>query len=287
MTTYRNIEVTPLTGTIGAEIGGVDLRAPSDEQVAEMHAALMDHLVVFVRGQDLTDDEHIALASHFGTPNIYPPNRARGVLRPLEFIEDDASSPPKADLWHTDVAFLPEPPDIAVLSMRESPPFGGDTLWCNLYGVHDALSPTMQALVADLRLDVHPGPDMAAKITAQFGADVFAKVADEYQGWEQPLVRVHPVTGRRALYMCGAYVRGIVGMHPDEADALLALLRRRLEDPNHHVRWRWRDHDVAIWDERCTNHRAIGDHYPQHRLVRRCTVGAARALGPSEATRAA
>ena len=137
----------------------------------------------------------------------------------------------------------------------------------------------MQELIAPLRWDVHPGDDMRRKITAQFGAEVFEKVQHEYGGAEQPIVRVHPVTGRRALFLCGAYIRGIVGMSDAEADALVPLLRHTVEDPNVQVRWKWRPHDLAVWDERCTNHRATGDHFPSHRLVRRCTVGAAAAVG--------
>jgi len=273
------IEVVPLTKHIGAEIRGVDVRAIDAEQHAEINQALMDHLVIFFRGQDITDDEHIAFASRFGEPNIYPPNRARGVHVPLEWIEDTPESPPKADLWHTDVAFLPEPPDVAVLSMQDTPATGGDTLWASLYAAHDSLSPLMQQLISPLFFDVHPGDDMRRKITMQFGAEVFDKVEAEFAGWQQPVVRVHPVTGRRALFLCGAYIKGIVGMRAEESDALIPVLRHTVEDPNVQCRWRWRRHDLAVWDERSTNHRATGDHYPNHRLVRRCTVGASPAVG--------
>jgi taurine dioxygenase len=273
------MEIVPLTARIGAEVRGVDVRTLDDAQFAQVHRALLDHLVLFFRDQPVSDDEHIAFASRFGTPNIYPPNRARGVLRPLELIEDTADSPPKADLWHTDVAFLPEPPDIAVLSMRDTPATGGDTLWASLYAAHDSLSPVLQERLAPLLWDVHPGDDMRRKITAQYGAEVFDKVAEEFAGWQQPIVRVHPDTGRRALFLCGLYIKGIVGMHAAEADALIPLLRHTVEDPNVQVRWKWRNDDLVVWDERCTNHRATGDHYPAHRLVRRCTVGASTAVG--------
>ena len=279
MTTARQLEVVPLTANIGAEIRGVDVRSLDDAQFAIVHQALMDHLVIFLRGQELTDDEHIAFAARFGPPNIYPPNRARGVFVPLEWIEDTADSPPKADLWHTDVAFLPEPPDVGVLNMQDTPDAGGDTLWASLYAAHDALSPVMQKLLAPLMFDVHPGDDMRRKITMQFGADVFDKVEAEFSGWHQPIVRVHPITGRRALFLCGAYIKGIVGMTAEESDALIPVLRRTVEDPNLQCRWKWQRHDLAIWDERATNHRATGDHYPAHRLVRRCTIGASPVIG--------
>lgn len=273
--------VTPVSPALGAEVEGLDLRRPLDGGQAEaLRSLLAQHLVLFFRDQELTDDQHLAFAATFGVPNVYPVTRARGLDLPLEWLVDTADSPPKADLWHTDAAFLPEPPDVAVLAMQETPPTGGDTLWANLYALHDALSPTLQAAVAPLWLDLHPGEFFRDKVVQQFGDEVFDRVAGEFAGAQHPLVRVHPVTGRRALFLCGAYVRGIAGLHPDESDALLALVRRGLDDPNHQVRWRYRPHDVVVWDERCTNHRAVGDHYPARRVVRRCTVGASVPVGP-------
>jgi taurine dioxygenase len=278
---YRTIDVVPVAARIGAQVDGVDLTSSlSEAQVAEIHDALMRHLVLFFRGQDLTDEQHIAFAARFGVPNIYPPNRARGIIEPLEWIEDSETSPPKTDLWHTDVAFMPKPPEVAVLNMRAAAPVGGDTLWLNLYEVHDALSPVMQELVAGLELDLHPGDDMKTKLELQFGPGIFEEVEAEFSGCLHPLVRVHPVTGRRALFMCGRYVKGLAGLHPAESETLLRLLAAGLEDPNFQCRWRWQDFDVAVWDERCTNHRALSDHYPEHRLVRRCTVGASAPFGP-------
>ena len=272
--------MTPLSPAIGALIDGVDLRAPlGDAERDEIQAALWRHLVLFFRGQELSDAEHLAFARVFGRPNVFPTTAARGLDEPLEWIVDGPESPPKADLWHTDVAFLAEPPDVAVLCMRETPAAGGDTLWLSLYAVHDALSPAMQELLADLEQDLHPGPNFEATTTRLFGAEVYRRVADRFQGARHPLVRIHPVTGRPALYLCGAYVRGIAGMHAEESDALLAFLRSRLHDPNAQCRWRWQPHDVAVWDERCTNHRALSDHHPSRRVVRRCTVGAGVPVG--------
>jgi taurine dioxygenase len=270
------MKITPYARSLGAVVSGLDLRQPlADEEFQTIHNALMEHLVLFFREQDLSNEEHIAFASRFGAPNIYPTNRARGVLEPLEFIEDTPDSPPKADLWHTDAAFLAQPPDIAVLNMRKVAPVGGDTLWLNLYAAYDKLSPPMQHVVDQLYWDVHVGEWFHNATVVQYGEEIFQKVAAEFQGARHPIVRVHPVTGRKALYMCGDYIKGIAGMHPQESTLLRNYLRSLLDDPNIQVRWHYEPHDVVIWDERCTNHRALGDHYPAHRLVRRCTVGAA------------
>jgi len=280
VTPLRTLELFPLTPVIGARVEGLDLRHPLDEaQRAALRDALARHLVLFFRDQELTDAQHVTFASIFGEPNVFPTTAARGLDEPLEWIEDGPESPPKTDLWHTDVAFLAEPPDAAVLCMRETPPAGGDTLWLSLYAVHDALSPVMQELVADLEQDLHPGPDFEATTRRLWGDAVYRRVADRFQGARHPLVRIHPVTGRPALFLCGSYVRGIAGMRQDESDALLAFLRSRLHDPNAQCRWRWQAHDVAVWDERCTNHRGLSDHFPSRRVVRRCTVGAGIPVG--------
>jgi taurine dioxygenase len=277
---YATIEVEPVTNVIGAVVSGVDLREElTDAQVSDIRAALLAHLVLFFRDQDLTDEQHRAFAARFGTPNVYPATRARGLDQPIEWIEDTPDSPPKADLWHTDVAFLPEPPDLAVLNIRVVPPVGGDTLWASLYAAYESLSTPMQAIVDQLDLDLHPGDDLEAKLTLQFGHEVFEKVAAEFAGATHPLVRVHPETGRKALFLCGAYVRGIAGMTDAESRMLYGYLRTVVTDPNMQCRWQWRPYDLVMWDERCTNHRAVGDHYPAHRLVRRCTVGASRPAG--------
>ena len=275
-----SVRVTPIARSLGAIVSGVDLRDRlSDEEFAVIDDALMQHLVLFFREQDIDDAQHLAFASRFGTPNVYPTTRARGLDVPIEFIEDTPDSPPKADLWHTDAAFLAEPPDIAVLSMRVTAPIGGDTLWLNLYAAYDKLSPTMQQVVDPLTWDVHVGDWFRDATIGQFGEEIYQRVADQFRGAQHPIVRVHPVTGRKALYMCGDYIKGITGMHKAESDLLLRFLRSQLDDPNIQVRWHYEPNDVVVWDERCTNHRALSDHFPARRLVRRCTVGAARPAG--------
>ena len=278
---YETIGVTPLGPRIGAIVSGVDFRQPLEaEQVRELRQALLRHLVLFFRDQDLSDSEHLAAAAHFGTPNVYPVTKARGFDQPLEFIEDSEQSPPKTDLWHTDAAFLETPPDLAMLSMRLTPPAGGDTLWCSLYDAYQKLSPALRELADGLEQDLHPGDYFRKTVELQFGPGIYEKVAEEFKGSRHPLVRVHPETGRRALFLCGAFVRGLTGLAPEESELLYGYFRTLLHDPNLQCRWRWRVHDLAIWDERCTNHRALGDHHPARRRIRRCTIGASRPLGP-------
>jgi taurine dioxygenase len=174
--------------------------------------------------------------------------------------------------------FVARPPDIAVLSMLAAPPVGGDTLWASLYGAFDKLSPAMQAAVATLDLDLDLGTSREL-VRRMYDEEHFAAVVEPAATARHPLVRVHPETGRPALYLCGAFMHGISGMHHEESDALLGHLRSLLDDPNLQCRWRWEEHDVAMWDERCTNHRAVSDHYPQYRKIRRCLVGSGVPVG--------
>ena len=280
MATYATIGVEPLTATIGAVIHGVDATSALPAgQIDEMRRALLDHLVIFLRDQDLTEEQQLAFAANFGplNPGSIDP---RPNANPSYFVnlEDTPESPPKADRWHTDVPFVAEPPDIAFLNMRITPPVGGDTLWLNLSAVYDSLSPVMQELLAPLRLDIGLGAS-AATIKELFGEAYYNEVVVPFTSVQHPLVRVHPETGKRALFLCGSFMNRIVGLHDDESAALLDLLQRRLDDPNVQVRWKWAPYDLAIWDERCTNHRAMSDHFPAHRLIRRCLAGAGAPIG--------
>ncbi|HZP29293.1 MAG TPA: TauD/TfdA family dioxygenase, partial [Acidimicrobiia bacterium] len=199
MSDYRTIEVTPVTPAIGAQVDGLDLREPlSAEQRDEVQDALMRHLVLFFREQDLTEDQQLAFASNFGPPVSASINKARDPDALLFVtLEDSADSPPQSDRWHTDVAFVAEPPDIAVLNMRDTPPVGGDTMWLSLYAAYEALSPTMQEMIADLRLELDLGTTKDA-ILHMYGPEYLEEVLRQFENVRHPLVRVHPVTGRRA-----------------------------------------------------------------------------------------
>jgi taurine dioxygenase len=278
-------EVLPITGTIGAEVRGVDLSTELDEPtIATIRQALLDHLVLFFRDQPISPHQQLAFARRFGEARLpmggTPPD-SQGIDPYFDVLEDTPANPPKADFWHTDVAFLREPPDIAVLAMEETPPVGGDTNWLSLYALHDSLSPAIQELVSRLEWELHLGKPFRIAVTAMQGAEAYRQIAARVPVMRHPLVRIHPETGRRALFWCGPFIEGIAGLKPDESAALQQLLRGRLEDPNLQVRWRWRRHDIAMWDERCTNHRANSDHAPAYRRIRRCVVGSAVPQGPN------
>jgi taurine dioxygenase len=279
------IDVLPVTGCIGAEVRGIDLASDLDDAAVQaVRGALLDHLVLFFRDQELSPEQQLAFATRFGEARLPmggTPAASDGIDPYFDVLEDTPDNPPKADFWHTDVAFLREPPDIAVLVMEETPAVGGDTSWLNLYALYDGLSPAMQAVVAALEWELHLGEPFRLAVTAMQGEEAYRQIAARVPVMRHPMVRVHPETQRRALYWCGPFIERIAGLKPDESTVLLQLLRSRLDDLNLQVRWRWRQHDVAMWDERCTNHRANSDHAPSYRRIRRCVVGSAVPEGPA------
>ncbi|MCU1486046.1 MAG: putative taurine dioxygenase [Actinomycetia bacterium] len=266
------MEITKLNGALGAVIEGLHLETIDDAGFKDLANALLEHHVVFLRDQHLSEEGHRALARRFGTPSVFPVSAHLGSTEILGFIEDTAERPPKADGWHTDITWIDAPPQVAILCALDSPPHGGDTMWADLHGAWDRLSPTLQAALEPLQVRHSQGDGFWAAVGQTFSPEQLADLKATFPGAQHPLVRTHPITGRKALFVAGGFMQSIVGMHPDESELLLGWLKARIEDPNLQVRWHWHTGDVAIWDERCTNHRALADHWPQHRLMRRCTV---------------
>lgn len=273
------MRVHRLTGSLGARVDGVQLETIDDEAFAAIDDALMVHQVVFFRDQELSEDGQRALAERFGTPSVFPLGRHFGSTAVMSVIEDTADNGPDADGWHTDITWIEAPPKVAILAALVIPPFGGDTLWADLYGAYDRLSPTMRSIADGLTVRHTQGEGFWAAFAKRAGEGSLAELRRAFPPVEHPLVCTHPVTGRRALFVAGGFMESIVGMDPAESAWFLQHFQQQVENPNGQVRWAWRPGDVAIWDERCTNHRALADHYPQHRMMRRCTVDGAAPTG--------
>lgn len=270
--TNTEIEVTPLSHRIGARVDGVDLTNLDDAEFAIIDEALLRHQVIFLRGQELTADAQAAFAGRWGPLAVFPVAKMMGRDTTMSVIEDTVESPPATDTWHTDVTWIAEPPRIAVLYGDVIPPSGGDTMWSSLYAAYEQLSPEMASFCEGLSVIHHRGAEFD-RITGEiFGPQLIADLEATYPPVVHPLVRTHPMTGQKALFVAGLFMDQIVGMHRAESDLLLGYLQCLIDDPNNQVRWHWQHGDVAIWDEVSTNHRALSDHYPQHRRMRRCTV---------------
>ena len=286
------LDVQPVSAALGAEIAGVDLRTLDEVTAEALERALWDYEVVFFRGAALSAEEQLQLGYRFGQPMIFPTAALFGATEPsLTTIVDGPDSPPEAERWHTDATWLAEPPRYALLQALEVPEFGGDTLWASMTAAYEALSPTMQEFVADLTV-VHDNEAFIAGVLRKGGqaaidAGVPEMLAENYPPVEHPLVRTHPRTGRRALFLGGYFMKRILGLRSAESEALLTMLEQHATSPPFQVRWSWQPGDLAIWDECTTNHRSVADHFPQRRVIRRCEIAGDRpyfdpaAVGPA------
>ena len=272
--TYQSISVTPISSSLGARIDGVDLAALDDEQFTEIHRALLEHLVVFLPGQEIDDDQHKAFAGRFATCRPHPVREFFGDAETLAFVENDADKPPQDDnFWHTDYSFHQEIPDVAVLRAEIVPPVGGDTLWANMYAAYDGLSESFRGYLEDLTAFHDLGPKFEFEMRRTLGDEAAEAIVAAFQGTTHPIVTTHPETQRKALFVNPGYTRHIVGLRSAESDALLRFLYAHIDSPSFHCRYRWSPGDVAVWDERATLHQGPDDFHPHHRRLRRVTAG--------------
>ena len=285
----RHIEVLPLAAAMGAEIRGVDLANLSDEQFAEIEAALFRHKMVFLRGQKMGHGDHEAFSLRFGpfAEDAYtsgvPGHRN---VHPLIKEADDRSKAVFGGGWHTDSPFLDQPPAITSLRSVEIPPFGGDTIWCNCALAYAALSPAYRRMIDGLRVqfsmqqvlrnaqvaaelrDNPIGRLAATKDLAELPEDIQRKL----RGNLHPLVRTHPATGEKALYVDDAYAVGLEGMDEAEAEPILQFLVRHITQPAFTCRLRWEPDMMVVWDNRLVVHQAFNDYFGHRRELYRVTV---------------
>lgn len=283
MNAPEGMEIEPLTPTIGAEVRGLDLRRPLPaETVAAVRRALLDHLVLFFRGQLLTIDEHLRFARYFGEVDL-PPFRSPGADRPeLTVLDQTEPKGEGADSWHADYTHRPEPPMASILRAVELPPDGGgDTCFASMYAAYDDLSPAMQALVDGLHA-VNTLQMMAERARERTpGVSLVDDAAGGYPSFVHPVVRVHPETGRKLLNVNANWTSRITELTERESRAVLDLLLDHLTSPDYQCRFRWRPHSVAFWDNRAVQHFAVAD-YRQRRVMHRITLAGDRPYGPGE-----
>jgi taurine dioxygenase len=265
---YQAIEVAPLEPNIGAEIHGVDLAQPLDERTfKEIHDALIEHQVIFFRDQVLTPEQHKAFGRRFGELHVHPaaPGLVEGHPEILVIKADEKSKRVAGEEWHSDVSCDPEPPMGSILYMHELPPVGGDTLFASMYAAYEALSDRMKRFLESLTA-IHDGEQA---YRGRYGVDDRDK---EYPRAQHPVIRTHPVSGRKALFVNRGFTRRIAELRRPESDALLESLFRHVETPELHCRFRWRKHSIAFWDNRCVQHHAMWDYFPQRRQGHRVTI---------------
>ena len=269
MTRSANVEVRPLTPTIGAEVRGVDLGAVDDETLEVLRDALTAHLVLFFRDQDISVQAHKAFGAMFGELDVHPNDPGlEGHPEVMIIHADETSKRVAGEMWHSDVSCSPEPPMGSILRMFVVPESGGDTLFASMYAAYDALSERMKAYLEDLTA-VHDGGPYYRTVNRIIGRDDGGRT---YPSAEHPVVRTHPVSGRRCLFVNSMFTTHLVGVPKSESDHVLAFLFDHVQNPQFACRFRWKPSSVAFWDNRCTQHYAVWDYFPSVRSGYRVTV---------------
>jgi alpha-ketoglutarate-dependent taurine dioxygenase len=278
---FRHIEVTQVGGVIGAEVAGIRVGSgPGSDAVAELRSALLRHRVVFLRDQHhVTDVDQFEFAQLLGEVTRPHPTLAGDgqVILPID------SDQGKANSWHTDVTFVDRIPAISVLRAVRLPPYGGTTVWANTVEAYRRLHPALQALAGGLRA-VHSNLyDYAAQQTRIGGLDVKEqRHRDDFRHLvfetEHPVVRLHPETGEPSLLL-GHFVRSFAGLSSADSADLFGLLQRHVTRLENTVRWNWRPGDIAIWDNRATQHYAVADYDDLPRLMHRVTIAGPVPIG--------
>jgi taurine dioxygenase len=264
------IEFRPVTRHIGAEVTGLDLSKPLDEeQVAEVRKGLLDHLVLFFRDQDITDDEHLAFAKRFGTINEPPMKTSDSAIHILDQTEPKGEG---GDSWHSDNTFMPVPPMGSLLRAVILPEVGGDTCWANMYLAYESLPKSIQRLADELTAEHTLTMSVTKAIDKGHKLDL-AQMQKQWPPVRHPVVRVHPETGRKALYVNRSSTTHLVGLTDRENEALLPLLTDVVRSPEFQVRLKWGVGTLAFWDNRPSQHYAVAD-YTQRRKMHRVTVNA-------------
>jgi taurine dioxygenase len=276
---YDSLVVRPVTPHIGAEVDGIDLAAPlSNRQVQDLHAALAAHLVLFFHDQALTPATQTALGRHFGALHRHPNVPGPPGFPDLLPVHADARAKRIAgEAWHSDVSCDAEPPMGSILHLHTVPEVGGDTLFSSAYAAYDALSPQMRTFVDGLTA-THDGAPVYRSQNARDGIDDRGRT---YPSASHPVVREHPVTGRRALFVNPFFTVRIDDLPPAESRAVLAFLFEHLARPEFQMRFRWRANSVAFWDNRSAQHMALWDYFPHTRSGYRVTIKGDRPYGPA------
>ena len=275
--TIRDMEIEPLTPVIGAEIHGVELATLNDHSFADVEAALLTHQVLFFRDQEMELDQHKSLGLRFGPLHIHPsaPPGAPGHPEVLKVHADENTKRTAGDRWHSDVSCDAEPPMLSILRLHTLPESGGgDTLFSSMYAAYDALSPAMQEYLGGLSAEHDGGPNYRDR-NRRVGYDDSGR---EYPRAEHPVIRTHPRTGRKALFVNSVFTTRLLGVPQDEGDAVLAFLYAHVAKPQFQCRFRWQPNSVAMWDNRCVQHHAMWDYYPQVRSGYRVTVAGDRPI---------
>ena len=272
----KEYTIRQLTPSLGAEITGIDLSNDlSNEQLNQIYDDLIKYNVIFFRDQKISPEKHIEIAKSFGTieePHpIYP--HVEGFPE-IVLLKNDKDNPPDTDEWHTDVTFKSDPPFASILYSKVIPPVGGDTLWCSLSKIYDALPDDMKKYLETLRA-IHDMGDFRNNYMQEDDIESAKKLNKGFEEFGHAIhsvVKIHPVSKKKFLYVNPGFTSQIVGMSTPDSNSLLTYLFNMMSKPEFQIRFHWTPDTLAIWDNRCTMHYAIGDYMPHQRTMNRITI---------------
>lgn len=279
---YQKLDVRAYSSAVGAEIFGVDLSRPLDNQTwSEIHQAFHDHLVIFFRDQHISPDQQLAFARRFGELEPYPfVHGIDGYPELIEIVKMPDETRNFGGPWHIDMSFREAPPLGAVLYAMEMPSVGGDTMFCNTYLAYETLSDGMKEMVERLRA-VHNSGDPRGHSNNYRGMSLQEKKGTSREIWSHPLVRIHPVTGKKSLFISPAYSQQLEDMTAEESRVILGQLEEHATRHEFICRFRWQPNSIAVWDNRCAMHRVLEDDLAARaggegfkRVMRRATIKA-------------
>jgi taurine dioxygenase len=266
------VKATRIAGALGAEITGVDLSRPLRKAAfAEVKRLWLEHVVIFFRDQALSPAQFMAFAKQFGEPIEYPMVKGlEGFPKIIEVRKLEHERVAFGGIWHTDTAYLERPPMASMLVAREVPPFGGDTLFANMYLAYESLSPGLKTLLEGLKA-VNTSTKADASKTREDAIKTSGKKAKNYVA-EHPVVRTHPETGRKALYVNSGHTVRFAGWSEEESAPLLKYLFEWQIRPEFTCRFAWQPGSIALWDNRCAQHNAVNDYHGHRRVMHRITL---------------
>jgi len=265
---YRRIGVSPVAPTIGAEVGGVDLSQPlDDETFAEVRRCLLEWKVIFFRDQQVTSEQQLAFARRWGDLEEHPFIPAGDTDEVARFEKNDRVGGYE-NIWHTDVTWRERPAMAAILRAVEVPRVGGDTLFADMAAAYDNLPADVQERIDGMRAE----HDFMPSFGYFLGPDERDAFRARFPIVEHPVVRAHPESGRKTLFVNGVFTTRIVGLSDAESASLLEFLARQATFPEYQCRWRWRAGDIAMWDNRAVQHYAASDYFPARRVMERVAI---------------
>lgn len=265
---YAHIGLRPVTPYIGAEISGVDLAAPTPEQIDELKRALLERKVLFFRDQQhITAGQHRDFAAHWGPLQVHP-LLDQGEIPEVVRFDRGQDNPGMENIWHVDVSWQQRPPLGSILRAIDVPAAGGDTLWSDMGNAYDALPEEIRAQIDGLTATHDFTPSFGRGMTP----DKLAAMQETYPPQHHPVVRVHPETGRKLLFVNSLFTLKIDGLDPEEGEALLRRLLDQVKMPDFQVRLKWAPGTVAFWDNRATQHYACSDYFPNRRVMERVAI---------------